>query len=116
MVVTSSNLPGTNFPQAHGIRQSSGGKIYLGYTQELLAMVGIVNQWGNSLGIRIPQYIASKVGFTAGTMVSIEVVNDTIVISSAKKKYSLDELLEGVTPELIGGEYDWGEPVGKKAW
>jgi antitoxin MazE len=79
-------------------------------------MTSIVNQWGNSLGIRIPQNVASKVGFTAGTMVLIEVVNDTIVISAAKKKYSLDELLEGVTPELIGGEYDWGEPVGKEVW
>ncbi|MFM2303840.1 MAG: hypothetical protein RLZZ135_1250, partial [Cyanobacteriota bacterium] len=29
---------------------------------------------------------------------------------------SLDELLEGVTPELIGGEYDWGTPVGKEVW
>jgi antitoxin MazE len=79
-------------------------------------MTSIINQWGNSLGIRIPQPIASRVGFTAGTMVSIKVVNDTIVISSARKKYSLDELLEGVTPELIGGEYDWDEPVGKEVW
>jgi antitoxin MazE len=79
-------------------------------------MASIINQWGNSLGIRIPQPVASKVGFTAGTMVSIEVVNDMIVISPTRKKYSLDELLEGVTPELIGGEYDWGEPVGKEVW
>jgi antitoxin MazE len=79
-------------------------------------MTSIVNQWGNSLGIRIPQPVANKVGFTAGTVVSIEVVNDTIIISTIRKKYSLDELLEGVTPELTGGEYDWGEPVGKEVW
>jgi antitoxin MazE len=79
-------------------------------------MTNIVNKWGNSLGLRIPQPIANKVGLTAGTVVSIDVVNDTIVISTVKKKYSLDELLEGVTPELIGGEYDWGEPVGKEVW
>jgi antitoxin MazE len=79
-------------------------------------MTNIVNRWGNSLGLRIPQPVASKVGFTAGTVVSIEVVNNTIVVSPVKKKYSLDELLEGVTPELIGGEYDWGEPVGKEVW
>jgi antitoxin MazE len=79
-------------------------------------MTSIIKQWGNSLGIRIPQPVASKVGFIAGTVVSIEVVNDTIVISIARKKYSLDELLEDVNPELIGGEYDWGEPVGKEVW
>jgi antitoxin MazE len=53
---------------------------------------------------------------TAGTVVSIEVVNNTIVVSPVRKKYSLDELLEGVTPELIGGEYDWGASVGKEVW
>ncbi|PSB06466.1 AbrB/MazE/SpoVT family DNA-binding domain-containing protein [Pleurocapsa sp. CCALA 161] len=79
-------------------------------------MTNIVNKWGNSLGLRIPQPIASKIGLTAGTVVSIEVVNNTIVVSPIKKKYSLDELLEGVTPELIGGEYDWGTPVGKEVW
>jgi antitoxin MazE len=79
-------------------------------------MTNIVNKWGNSLGLRIPQPVASKVGFTAGTVVSIEVVDNTIVVSPVRKKYSLDELLEGVTPELIGGEYDWGTPVGKEVW
>jgi antitoxin MazE len=75
-----------------------------------------VNKWGNSLGLRIPQPVANEVGFTAGTKVSIQVVGDTIVISPLQKKYTLDELLEGVTPELIGGEYDWGEPVGREIW
>jgi antitoxin MazE len=79
-------------------------------------MTNIVNKWGNSLGLRIPQPVANKVGLTAGTVVSIEVVNNTIVVSPIRKKYSLDELLEGVTPELVGGEYDWGTPVGKEVW
>jgi antitoxin MazE len=79
-------------------------------------MTNIVNKWGNSLGLRIPQPVASKIGLTAGTVVSIEVVNNTIIVSPVRKKYSLDELLEGVTPELIGGEYDWGVPVGKEVW
>jgi len=79
-------------------------------------MTIIVNKWGNSLGIRIPQPVANKVGFTAGTVVNIEVIDDKIVISSLRKKYQLDELLAGVTPELIGGEYDWGTPVGREIW
>jgi antitoxin MazE len=76
----------------------------------------VVNNWGNSLGLRIPQPVANEVGFTAGTTVSIHAVNGTIVISPVKKKYTLDELLAGVTPELIGGEYDWGEPIGQEVW
>jgi antitoxin MazE len=79
-------------------------------------MTNIVNKWGNSLGLRIPQPVAHQVGLTAGTVVSIEVVDNTIVVSPVKKNYQLDELLAGVTPELIGGEYDWGEPIGKEVW
>jgi antitoxin MazE len=79
-------------------------------------MTVIVNKWGNSLGIRIPQPVANKVGFTAGMPVNVDVVDNKIVISPVQKKYHLDELLVGVTPELIGGEYDWGEPVGREVW
>jgi antitoxin MazE len=72
-------------------------------------MTNIVNKWGNSLGLRIPQPVANQVGFTAGKVVLIEVVNNTLVVSPVTKKYQLDELLEEITPELISGEYDWGE-------
>jgi antitoxin MazE len=79
-------------------------------------MAIIINKWGNSLGVRIPQPIANKVGLTAGMTVTIEVVGNTVIISPVQRKYQLNELLVGVTPELIGGEYDWGEPVGAEAW
>ena len=76
----------------------------------------IVNKWGNSLGVRIPQEVALEVGFAVGTIVNVEVVDSKVVISPRQKKYQLAELLEGVTPELIGGEYDWGAPVGREIW
>ncbi len=79
-------------------------------------MTNIVNKWGNSLGVRIPQQIATEVGLEIGTVVEVKVVDNNIVISTVKKKHTLEDLLIGVTPELIGGEYDWGEPVGNEAW
>lgn len=79
-------------------------------------MTNIVNKWGNSLGVRIPQQIATEAGLEIGTVVEVRVVDNNIVISTVKKKYTLEDLLIGVTPELIGGEYDWGEPVGNEAW
>jgi antitoxin MazE len=79
-------------------------------------MTIVINKWGNSLGVRIPQPVANKLGFTAGTVVTMEVVDNKIVISPVRKKYQLDELLAGITPESIEGEYDWGEPVGKEVW
>jgi antitoxin component of MazEF toxin-antitoxin module len=33
-----------------------------------------------------------------------------------RRRYSLEELLEGVTPEYFNGEMDWGEPVGEEVW
>jgi antitoxin MazE len=48
--------------------------------------------------------------------VTIEILDNIIVILPVKRKYQLDELLAGVTPELIGGEYDWGESVGGEVW
>jgi antitoxin MazE len=76
----------------------------------------IVNKWGNSLGVRIPHAVAAAVGLDVGTVVNVEVIDNKVVISPIQKKYQLDELLVGVTPESIGGEYDWGEPVGKEIW
>jgi antitoxin MazE len=79
-------------------------------------MSNIVNKWGNSLGVRIPQPVANEIGLKIGSVVEVTVVDGKAVISPLKKKYTLDELLEGVTPELIDGEYDWGQPVGREAW
>jgi antitoxin MazE len=84
--------------------------------QGFLMNNSIVNKWGNSLGVRIPQTVALEVGLAVGTIVNVEVIDNKIVISPHQKKYQLEELLVGVTPELVGGEYDWGAPAGREAW
>jgi antitoxin MazE len=79
-------------------------------------MANIINRWGNSLGVRIPLPVANELGFKIGTIVDVTVEDGKAVISPIKKKYTLSELLEGVTPDLIEGEYDWGQTVGNEAW
>jgi antitoxin MazE len=79
-------------------------------------MANIINRWGNSLGVRIPLQVANELGFKIGTVVDVTIEDGKAVISPVKKKYTLAELLEGVTPDLIEGEYDWGQPVGNEAW
>ncbi len=54
-------------------------------------MTAIVNKWGSSLGVRIPQPVANELGLTVGTEVNIEAVNNTIVISPVKRKYRLED-------------------------
>lgn len=70
-------------------------------------MTIIVNKWGNSLGVRIPQALANQIGISVGSRVKIEVVDSPV-------GYALDDLLMGVSPEIVGGEYDWGDPA--EAW
>jgi antitoxin MazE len=79
-------------------------------------MANIINRWGNSLGVRIPLPVANELGFKIGTIVDVTVEDGKAVISPIKKKYTLSELLEGVTPDLIEGEYNWGQTVGNEAW
>ena len=75
-----------------------------------------VSAWGNSLGVRLPQALAQQVGFTEGVSISISVEGDKIVLAPTRPKYKLEELLEGMTPEMQHDELNWGEPVGEEVW
>ncbi len=76
-----------------------------------------VAKWGNSLGFRIPQDAAEQLNLRDGGRVSVEYNTDSITIRpvrATRKKWSEAELLKGVTPEIVGGEVDWGNPAGKE--
>jgi antitoxin MazE len=75
-----------------------------------------VAQWGNSLGVRLPQAIAQEIGLKAGTIISITTEGDKIVLSPAKPQYTLQELLKEVSPEQQHEEIDWGESQGEEVW
>jgi antitoxin MazE len=73
-----------------------------------------VARWGNSLAFRIPQEVADRLKLTDGGQVSVEVKDDAFTVRPLRKKWTEGELLRGVTPEMVGGEIDWGDPVGKE--
>jgi antitoxin MazE len=75
-----------------------------------------VTKWGNSLAIRIPKNIAEQVNLKPGASIAIVIIDNNIVITPKRQQYSLEELLEGASPEDFDGEYDWGEPVGEEIW
>ncbi len=78
--------------------------------------MSVVTKWGNSLAVRIPKNLASQINLKEGSSISITVSEGKIVISPKRKKYTLEELLEGTSPDDFGGEIDWGEPVGVEIW
>jgi antitoxin component of MazEF toxin-antitoxin module len=43
-------------------------------------------------------------------------LEDSSTGTHPKRKRSLEELLEGVSPENIHGEVDWGLPVGQEVF
>lgn len=42
--------------------------------------------------------------------------NDLILKPQERFEYTLDEMLEGLTPEKVHGEINWGGPVGEEEW
>jgi antitoxin MazE len=80
-------------------------------------MSAIVVKWGNSLAICIPQNLVKDLRLVEGTEVDLSVVDGTLVIKPrSRKRYSLDELVEGITPENLHTEIDSGIAVGNEAW
>jgi antitoxin MazE len=58
-----------------------------------------IAKWGNSLGLRVPRDIAARVGLTEGARVDVEASDDgRIIISRSRRRFTLDELLAGMTP------------------
>ena len=75
-----------------------------------------LQKWGNSLGVRIPKDIIKKAKLKDGKVVSITNVGDSIIITSFKKKETLNDLTSKITPENRHEETYWGPAVGNEVW
>jgi antitoxin MazE len=73
-----------------------------------------VARWGNSLGLRIPKDIALRAGLREGARVDVEAEGDRIIISPARPRYVLADLLKGMTPEAMREAFDWGPDKGRE--
>jgi antitoxin MazE len=70
-----------------------------------------VSKWGNSLAVRIPQAIVRKAQLAEGDGLSLDLADDgSIVLRPRRRKYSLDQLVSGITPQNRHDETDWGAP------
>jgi antitoxin MazE len=73
-----------------------------------------ISRWGNSLGLRIPKSFAERIGVEEGSRVEVEMDDDRIIISPARPRYALKDLLVGMDPETMGEAFDWGPDVGRE--
>jgi antitoxin MazE len=76
-----------------------------------------IKKWGNSSAVRIPADVMAAANLSVDDAVSIREEEGRIVIEPAAKiRFTLDELLRGITPAMLHEETDWGSPMGKEAW
>ena len=79
-------------------------------------MVTTIQRWGNSLAVRIPKPFAAEAQLSEDSDVEISVEKGRIVITPAKRDWSLDKLLRQISPSNLHREVKWGETQGKEAW
>lgn len=76
-----------------------------------------IQQWGNSLALRIPKAFAAEAKLHKGAVVDVSEEGGKIILTPVKKeKITLKSLLSAVTKENIHGEISTGKRVGKEIW
>ena len=76
-----------------------------------------VRKWGNSAAVRLPASAMAAAGIKVDDPVEVREEQGRIVIEKARPEVmTLEWLLEGITPDNLRGEIDWGPPLGKEVW
>ena len=77
-------------------------------------------KWGNSLALRVPKAFAEEVGAAVGKSADMTVQNGALIVkvggNKKRRRYTLEQLLDGITPENYHQEVDWGPRSGNEAW
>lgn len=66
--------------------------------------------------MRIPKHLAEQANITEGSEVELGVADGAVTVRPKALSYTLEELLDQVTPENRHDEIDWGEPQGREIW
>jgi len=78
-------------------------------------MEAMVQKWGNSLGIRIPNLLVREFSLKNGSVVNINDNGNEIVIKPVKKS-RLSEMLDKINDQNVHQEISTTGPVGKEIW
>lgn len=76
-----------------------------------------VRKWGNSASVRIPASVLAAAAIRVDQPVDVREEGGRIVIEPVRTPvYTIDELLEGMTPDTFHDEIDFGPPQGGEVW
>lgn len=73
-----------------------------------------LQKWGHSVGVRLPKPMLEQIGLGEGAQVDVLVEGDHLVIRRARRRPTLDELLDQCKPENRPEQIDWGPDVGRE--
>ena len=76
-----------------------------------------IAKWGHSLALRLQRSIVEGANLREGMLVDVKVSGNQVVVSPARPKYTLDQLLAQMKPEKKRRrETDWGKAEGGEVW
>jgi len=76
-----------------------------------------IQMWGDSLAVRIPESFASEANLHQELEVDLSVADGKLIVSPVlTPSWTLEQLLQGVTPENLHGEVEAGPSVGAEEW
>ncbi len=73
-----------------------------------------LTRWGNSLGMRIPKDMATRLGFIEGAQVEVEAEGNRLVISALRPRYKIEDLVADLSNEALRDAFDWGPDMGRE--
>ena len=76
-------------------------------------------KWGNSLALRVPKTFVEEIGASEGKAAEMSVSDGKLIVEvtrKRKRRYTIEELVAGITPENRHEEMEWGPPVGNEIW
>lgn len=75
-----------------------------------------LQQWGNSLAVRIPSSIAKSVGFKVGQPVQLSTKDSAVLMTAVGElQLTLQQKLARFDPEVHGGEAMATSRIGREA-
>ena len=76
-----------------------------------------IQKWGNSLAVRLPKGVTTKLALRAGSRVEVREGNEGILIRQTPKiRRSLKELVRMIRHGQLHEETPWGSARGKEVW
>ena len=72
-----------------------------------------IQKWGNSSALRIPKSFAAESHLEQGMLVDVSLLDGKLLVTPLRPPaVTLEELLEGITPQNLHHEVDTGPAVG----